>query len=183
MPDMQTCIKAVEDSDGDAAVLYRSELLAIFDLDTVEQREEAFRLMAIQFLTKERQQGESKEVNRILGLIFPSQISRRQKHEQDVSSGEAGGRPQTFSPEVIWRMRDSGMTQRQIALELGCNPKTVQRAIKAGRPEAIVPADISTTDVPGHKDHQWADERPANDHPYVGESGQTSMWEDDDLPF
>lgn len=146
MPDMQTCIKAVEDSDGDAAVLYRSEILAIFDLETVEQREEAFRLMVVQFLTKERQQGENKEVNRMLGLTLPSQISRRQKHDQDTSNGETGGRPQTFDPGIIWRMRDNGMSQKQIATELGCSTKTVQRAIREGRPEATAPADMPTTE-------------------------------------
>lgn len=197
MPDLQTCIKLVEDGGGgDAAVFYRSELLSIFELETVEQREEAFRLFAMQALFEQTQksdnedQAKARSVNTILRMAFQSQISRNRRHEAAINSGEKGGRPQTVDRAAVWRLREKGFTHRQIADELNCAPKTVQRILKEEKP-------VSTSTVASNENpiqpaqeqsgYQWANEQPPNDHPFVGEaleqSGQNIPDDADDLPF
>lgn len=197
MPDLQTCIKLVEGGGGgDAAVLYRSELLSILELETVEQREEAFRLFAMQALFEETQksdnedQSKARSVNTILRMAFQSQISRNRRHEASVNNGEKGGRPQTVDRTAVWRLREKGLSQRQIADELNCAPKTVQRILKEEKP-------VSTSNVASNENsvqpaqeqdgYQWANDRTPNDHPFVREAleqgGQNIPDDPNDLPF
>lgn len=42
----------------------------------------------------------------------------------------SGGRPTQYDPETILALRNSGMTHQEIAHELGCSVRTVQRALE-----------------------------------------------------
>lgn len=47
-------------------------------------------------------------------------------------NGQSGGRPPQFDPAIIRQMSRDGMNQQQIADTLGCNKRTVQRALGGG---------------------------------------------------
>ena len=46
-----------------------------------------------------------------------------------VKNGSMGGRPTKYDQETIRQLRDQGLSQQQIAEELGCSKRTVQRAL------------------------------------------------------
>lgn len=50
------------------------------------------------------------------------------RYNAAVRGGVMGGRPPAYDPEIIKELRDKGLTYRQIADELGCSVRTVQRA-------------------------------------------------------
>lgn len=45
------------------------------------------------------------------------------------NNGQRGGRPRQYDPEEIATLHDSGLSDEQIAEQLGCNLRTVQRAL------------------------------------------------------
>ena len=46
-----------------------------------------------------------------------------------VKNGSMGGRPTKYNQETIRQLRDQGLSQQQIADQLGCSKRTVQRAL------------------------------------------------------
>lgn len=52
----------------------------------------------------------------------------RNNRKKNVEDGKKGGRKKKFANEVIWELKDKGLTNQQVANQLGCSVKTVERA-------------------------------------------------------
>ena len=53
----------------------------------------------------------------------------KKRYNTCVANGRRGGRPRQYDPEEIIALHDSGLSDEQIAEQLGCNLRTVQRAL------------------------------------------------------
>ena len=56
--------------------------------------------------------------------------STQSRYVASVKGGKQGGRPKQYDAETIQALRDAGMTYQEIADELGCSVRTVQRELK-----------------------------------------------------
>ena len=56
--------------------------------------------------------------------------SAKDRYAKAVENGKKGGRPTEVNSEQITELKAEGLTNIQIANELGCSTKTVQRALK-----------------------------------------------------
>lgn len=66
----------------------------------------------------------------ISGSCSPNIDAARTRYNNAIENGRKGGRPKEVDPKEIESLYLSGKTYGQIADELGCSTKTVQRAIK-----------------------------------------------------
>lgn len=55
--------------------------------------------------------------------------STKARYANAVSSGRNGGRPTQFNSDVARQLRDQGLTLQEIADQMGCSKKTVQRKL------------------------------------------------------
>jgi hypothetical protein len=55
----------------------------------------------------------------------------KKKYQACKTNGNRGGRPETYPIEEIIRLRDAGLSNEEIADNLGCNVQTVIRKLKA----------------------------------------------------
>lgn len=55
--------------------------------------------------------------------------STKARYANAVANGRQGGRPTKYDPEAIRTLRAQGLSHQQIAEQLGCSKKTVQRAL------------------------------------------------------
>lgn len=53
----------------------------------------------------------------------------KSRYAMSISNGSKGGRPTKYNKDEMRRLKDQGMTQQEIADQLGCSKKTVQRAL------------------------------------------------------
>jgi hypothetical protein len=53
----------------------------------------------------------------------------KKRYNTCVANGRQGGRPKKYSVEDMMVLRDQGLSLQEIADNLGCNVKTVQRAL------------------------------------------------------
>ncbi len=51
------------------------------------------------------------------------------RYAQSVRNGSNGGRPMKYDPVIIRQLSDRGLSQQEIADQLGCSKRTVQRAL------------------------------------------------------
>lgn len=51
------------------------------------------------------------------------------RREKNVEDGKKGGRKRKNEDEVVWAMIDSGKTKEEVACELKCSVRTIQRAL------------------------------------------------------
>ncbi|MCM1217339.1 MAG: helix-turn-helix domain-containing protein [Lachnospiraceae bacterium] len=57
----------------------------------------------------------------------------KSNRERNMENGKKGGRKKQFEDEAIWKMREDGMKNTEIAKQLGCSVRTVERALKKQR--------------------------------------------------
>ena len=57
--------------------------------------------------------------------------SAKKRREKSAANGRQGGRPTKYSVEDMVDLRNKGLSLQEIADNLGCNVKTVQRALAA----------------------------------------------------
>lgn len=57
--------------------------------------------------------------------------SAKKRREASVGNGKQGGRPKKYSLEDMLDLRNKGLSLQDIADNLGCSAKTVQRALAA----------------------------------------------------
>ena len=57
--------------------------------------------------------------------------SAKKRREASVGNGKQGGRPKKYSVDDMLALRDKGLSLQDIADNLGCSVKTVQRALAA----------------------------------------------------
>ncbi len=53
----------------------------------------------------------------------------KKRHRACIENGKQGGRPQKYSTEDMSRLRNQGLSDQDIADNLGCSVKTVQRKL------------------------------------------------------
>ena len=53
----------------------------------------------------------------------------KSRYAASISNGSKGGRPMKYSKDEMRQLRDKGLTQQDIADQLGCSKRTVQRAL------------------------------------------------------
>jgi DNA invertase Pin-like site-specific DNA recombinase len=55
--------------------------------------------------------------------------SAKKRREASIGNGKQGGRPKKYSVDDMIALRDKGLSLQEIADNLGCSVKTVQRAL------------------------------------------------------
>jgi uncharacterized protein (DUF433 family) len=63
--------------------------------------------------------------------------SAKKRREASISNGTKGGRPKKYSVEDMLDLRNKGLSPQDIADNLGCSVKTVQRALAAADDDEI----------------------------------------------
>ena len=53
----------------------------------------------------------------------------KSRYALSLQNGSTGGRPMQFDPEVAKQLRAQGLTLKEIADQMGCSKKTVQRKL------------------------------------------------------
>lgn len=68
-------------------------------------------------------------INMVNGMCRDLIISAKKRREASVVNGKQGGRPKKYSIDDMLALRDQGLSSQEIADNLGCSVKTVQRAL------------------------------------------------------
>ena len=68
-------------------------------------------------------------INMVNGMCRDLIISAKKRREASVANGKQGGRPKKYSVDDMLALRDKGLSPQDIADNLGCSVKTVQRAL------------------------------------------------------
>lgn len=68
-------------------------------------------------------------INMIFVQAIPSMRSAKERYELSVENGKKGGRPAAVPTEDIVRLKQNGMTNKQIAEQLGCSEKNIEKRI------------------------------------------------------
>lgn len=68
-------------------------------------------------------------LSRVEAVCSDLMQSSSDRYNAALRGGSRGGRPTRHDPELIKELRSRGMTHQQIAEELGCSVRTVQRAL------------------------------------------------------
>ena len=74
---------------------------------------------------------DQKIINMVNGMCRDLIISAKKRREASMSNGKQGGRPKRYSDESIIALHNQGLSIQDIADNLGCSIKTVQRALAA----------------------------------------------------
>ena len=61
----------------------------------------------------------------------------KKKYQTSKSNGNSGGRPERYPIEEMLRLRDAGLTDEEIADNLGCSVQTVIKKLKATSEDEI----------------------------------------------
>ena len=70
-------------------------------------------------------------VRRVDAVCSDLMNSTKSRYANAVANGKQGGRPMRFDPKIIRDLKDKGLSQQEIADQLGCSLKTVQRALSS----------------------------------------------------
>ena len=79
--------------------------------------------------SKEFDTDDQKIINMVNGMCRDLIESAKKRRSTSVENGNRGGRPKHFSDEEIISLYNKGLSEQDIADKLGCNIRTVQRAI------------------------------------------------------
>ena len=69
----------------------------------------------------------------VFGMAKPNIDSAQRRYDSATENGQKGGRPKKVTEEIrekIIKLRKNGMTQKDVAIELGLSLKTIQRVEK-----------------------------------------------------
>lgn len=78
---------------------------------------------------KEFDTDDQKIINMVNGMCRDLIISAKKRREASVANGKQGGRPKKYSVDDMLSLREQGLSLQEIADNLGCNVKTVQRTL------------------------------------------------------
>lgn len=79
--------------------------------------------------SKEFDTDDQKIINMVNGMCRDLIESAKKRREASITNGKQGGRPKKYSVDDMLALRDQGLTLQEIADNLGCNVKTVQRTL------------------------------------------------------
>jgi hypothetical protein len=71
----------------------------------------------------------------VTGMCAAVMDKSKRRYNACVANGKRGGRPKQYDPVEIAALHDSGLSDEQIAEQLGCNVRTVQRALVSAEDE------------------------------------------------
>ena len=74
---------------------------------------------------------DKKIIDMVNGMCRDLIDSAKKRREASVGNGKQGGRPKKYSLEDMLDLRNKGLSLQDIADNLGCSVKTVQRALAA----------------------------------------------------
>ena len=80
-------------------------------------------------------------INWVNGSCMDNINSAKDRYAKAVENGKKGGRPTEVNIEHIQELKDSGLTNKQIATELGCSTRTVERANRQNRQNLDIDID------------------------------------------
>lgn len=119
---------------SDGFVFFRS----VWDSYQELKRKDA--VLAEKFLTAVIEyglEGEYDESDPIVNALMSAAVvgidNAHNRRAASQDNGTKGGRPKVYSSERMVELAQQGKTSQQIADELGCSIKTVQRALKEAR--------------------------------------------------
>lgn len=78
---------------------------------------------------KEFDTDDQKIINMVNGMCRDLIISAKKRREASIANGKQGGRPKKYNLDEMLALRDQGLSLQEIADNLGCNVKTVQRTL------------------------------------------------------
>jgi DNA-binding NarL/FixJ family response regulator len=113
-------------------VFYASWLDALGGLDKTNSREFANEFLSqivIYGVTGEIETDDPMTVGFINAMCKDLVEKSKKRHKACVENGNRGGRPKQFSDEEIISLYNEGLSEQDIADKLGCNIRTVQRAV------------------------------------------------------
>lgn len=113
-------------------VFYASWLDALSGLDQTNSREfanEFLRQIVIYGVTGEIETNDPMTIGFINAMCKDLVEKSKKRHKACVENGNRGGRPKQFNDEEIIALHDQGLSEQDIADNLGCTVRTVQRAI------------------------------------------------------
>jgi transposase len=79
--------------------------------------------------SKEFDTDDQKIINMVNGMCRDLIESAKKRRSASVENGSRGGRPKKFNDEEIISLYNDGLSEQEITDKLGCNIRTVQRAI------------------------------------------------------
>ena len=80
---------------------------------------------------KEFDTEDQKIINMVNGMCRDLIVSAKKRRLASIENGKQGGRPKRYKTEDIIDLSNKGLTPQDIADNLGCSVKTVQRALAA----------------------------------------------------
>ena len=113
-------------------VFYASWLDALSGLDKTNSREfanEFLRQIVIYGVTGEIDTDDPMTIGFINAMCKDLVEKSKKRHKACVENGNRGGRPKQFNDEEILSLYNNGLSEQDIADQLGCNIRTVKRAI------------------------------------------------------
>ena len=79
--------------------------------------------------SKEFDTDDQKIINMVNGMCRDLIISAKRRRQASVENGKQGGRPTRYNRDDIIALHNKGLSDRDIADNLGCSMRTVQRAL------------------------------------------------------
>ena len=80
---------------------------------------------------------DQKIINMVNGMCRDLIVSAKKRRLASIENGKQGGRPKKYKTEDMLYLRDQGLSPQDIADNLGCSVKTVQRALAAADDDEI----------------------------------------------
>lgn len=121
-------------SKRDNFVFYASWLDALSGLDETNSREfanEFLRQIVIYGVTGEIETKDPMTIGFINAMCKDLIDKSKKRHKACIENGNRGGRPKQYDTEEIKSLHEQGVSDEDIAKQLGCNVRTVQRALAA----------------------------------------------------
>lgn len=119
-------------SKRDNFVFYASWLDALSGLDETNSREfanEFLRQIVIYGVTGEIETDNPMIVGFINAMCKDLLDKSKKRHKACIENGNRGGRPKQYNDDEIRALSQQGMSDEDIAKQLGCHIRTVQRAL------------------------------------------------------
>lgn len=66
----------------------------------------------------------------VTGMCATLIDNSKKRYNNCMANGKKGGKPEQFKAEDVWQLHQQGLSDREIAEELGCSVKTVQRKLE-----------------------------------------------------
>lgn len=125
-------------SKRDNFVFYASWLDALGGLDETNSREfanEFLRQIVIYGVTGEIETDNPMIVGFINAMCKDLLDKSKKRHRACIENGNRGGRPKQYNEEEIRALSQQGLSDEDIAKQLGCSARTVQRALAVAEDE------------------------------------------------